>query len=403
MTGGQHRAGGPVLLSDLFEQALEQLQPQQPQQPPFARTTAPNASTDSFLFSGNRHDSVPRALLLDRRLTPLERNAWQVFRLMLEDDGVTAMPTYDQLSPWLASMPCAGHASHETVARALTLLRLTRWISLVRRRRDPHTGRILGNLYVLHDEPLTPFEAIQLDADYLELIGQALSHASKSIQRVGATTLQELAQDPMLRGQMLPSRLEILTQRLAAQGWTSASSYTQAEIGHDSEDGAEDLLRNQVDRTSESEAGRKSPQNTSLRNPKTRRTVLKEENIKEVRTVPRGALGMLRLPERFLRLKAEQQSGALTAIQSVDTELHQALLDEWDARCNGSTIRNPAGYLFGIIQKAMRGEFRVWASQKAPAVPARNEPPPDPTPRIPVDPEVAKAHVARLRALLRSP
>jgi hypothetical protein len=33
----------------------------------------------------------------------------------------------------------------------------------VRRRRDPKTGRILGNLYVLHDEPLTPFEAMQLD------------------------------------------------------------------------------------------------------------------------------------------------------------------------------------------------------------------------------------------------
>ena len=53
------------------------------------------------------------------------------------------------------------------MARALTVLRLTRWISLVRRRRDPRSGRIQGNLYVLHDEPLTPYEAIQLDADYL--------------------------------------------------------------------------------------------------------------------------------------------------------------------------------------------------------------------------------------------
>ncbi len=63
---------------------------------------------------------------------------------MLEEDCITAMPTYDQLAPWLASMPCAGRASHETVVRALTLLRLTRWLSLVRRQRDPRTGRILG-------------------------------------------------------------------------------------------------------------------------------------------------------------------------------------------------------------------------------------------------------------------
>jgi hypothetical protein len=61
------------------------------------------------------------------------------------------------------------------VARALTLLRLTRWLSLVRRRRDPKTGRIQGNLYVLHDEPLTPFEAMQLDPDYLGLVSQALT------------------------------------------------------------------------------------------------------------------------------------------------------------------------------------------------------------------------------------
>ncbi|MFX7732064.1 hypothetical protein ABTK10_21265, partial [Acinetobacter baumannii] len=61
----------------------------------------PATSGDAFLFSGNRHETVPRRLFLDRRLTPLERNAWQVFRLMLNDDGVTAFPTYEQLRPWL--------------------------------------------------------------------------------------------------------------------------------------------------------------------------------------------------------------------------------------------------------------------------------------------------------------
>src|SRR3546814_10249294 len=54
---------------------------------------------------------------------------------MLNDDGVTAFPTYEQLRPWLASMPCAGQASHETVARALTLLRLTR-------RSEEHTSEL---------------------------------------------------------------------------------------------------------------------------------------------------------------------------------------------------------------------------------------------------------------------
>ena len=72
---------GPVALADLFAGALKELAP---------RSSAPaTAPSDGFLFSGNRHESVPRRLFLDRRLTPLERNAWQVFRLMLNQDGVT--------------------------------------------------------------------------------------------------------------------------------------------------------------------------------------------------------------------------------------------------------------------------------------------------------------------------
>lgn len=202
--GSQRR--GPVPLSDLFDGALKTLAAQQ-------QTAPAPTPTDGFLYSGNRHESVPRSLFLDRRLTPLERNAWQVFRLLLNDDGLTAFPTYEQLRPWLASMPCGPQASHETVARALTLLRLTRWLSLVRRRRDASTGRIQGNLYVLHDEPLTPFEAMQLDPDYLGLVSQALGHSAKAVQAVGVQTLKDIAEDPMLSGRELPTRLQVLTLR----------------------------------------------------------------------------------------------------------------------------------------------------------------------------------------------
>ena len=90
-TGSAPRRDGPVALSALFDEALRHLEPKEP-----AQGTAP--SQDCFLYSGNRHER-PRALFLDRRLTPLERNAWQVFRLQLNDDGVTAFPTYDQLRP----------------------------------------------------------------------------------------------------------------------------------------------------------------------------------------------------------------------------------------------------------------------------------------------------------------
>ena len=402
---------GPVALADLFDAALKDLAPKpSPSAPAPVPTPTPATSGDAFLFSGNRHETVPRRLFLDRRLTPLERNAWQVFRLQLQSDGVTAFPTYDQLRPYLASMPCAAQASHETVARALTLLRLTRWLSLVRRRRDPKTGRILGNLYVLHDEPLTPFEAMQLDPDYLGLVSQALTHAAKAVQIVGMNTLREIAEDPMLNGRTLPTRLQVLAQRMARNKWADAS-YPQAPVDHESEEGQDGLLRNLDGPSSESEAGLKPAPDGSLRNPKEDRTV-RMDRINQVRTVPRAkALQHLRLPERLLRLKDEQQSGAMVALQQVDESLRQAVLDEWDARCRNSAVRNPAGYLFGIVQKAIRGEFKAWAGEAGsastppapsspprPAAPAPSAPPP-PAPNGPGR-EAARAYLAKLRSTL---
>jgi hypothetical protein len=387
--GDASRRQGPVALADLFDGALKALAP---------TPDAPAPAADGFLYSGNRHESVPRRLFLDRRLTPLERNAWQVFRLLLNEDGVTAFPTYEQLRPWLASMPCSAQASHETVARALTLLRLTRWLSLVRRRRDPRSGRILGNLYVLHDEPLTPFEAMQLDPDYLELVSQSLSHSAKAVQIVGLNTLQEIAADPLLNGRTLPSRLQVLAQRLARQGDGLAESYPQENATHESEEGSDPLLRNAERPSSESEAGAKPASDGSLRNPKQDRTVRKE-SINEVRTTTRArAPDGVQWPKRFTGLKAEQQSGAMVALQQVEPTLRQAVIDEWDARCQGSSIRNPAGYLFGIIQRAIHGEFNAWAAQAKPAAPAAQPPPPKPNI---VPPEVARQHIDRLRDLLR--
>jgi hypothetical protein len=194
---------------------------------------------------------------------------------------------------------------------------------------------------VLHDEPLTPFESIQLDPRYLELVSQSLTHASKAIQRVGQHTLKEISEDPLLTGRVLPSRLELVMQRLAAD--PDGDGLIPSSDSEDGENTGDSLLRN----------------------PKTDSTVRTDPINKEIRTVPHAREApSLRLPARLRGLRAEQQSGALAALAQVETELQQAVLDEWAARCEAATVRNPAGYLFGIIQKALRGEFRAWTSQR---------------------------------------
>ncbi|CAJ8188202.1 Uncharacterised protein [Burkholderia pseudomallei] len=362
-------------------------------------------SGDAVLFSGNRHETVPRALFLDRRLTPLERNAWQVIRLQLQRDGITAFPTYEELAPYLASMPCTNKASSETIARALTILRLTRWLSLVQRRRDKPTGRHQGNLYVLHDEPLSPFEAIQLDVEYLDLISRALSHASKAIQSIGYHVLEELATDPLLTGCVLPTRLQIIMQRLTQQGLhdetdgtiDDAPPQTRTYPQHKSEDGDACRLRMRDEQSSDSEYGRKPASEAHLRNPNADRTVRIKPSSDVPTPVPR-AHNALRLPARFATLRAEQQNGALAALQQVDPSLRQAVLDEWEARLESHAVRKPAGYLFGIIGKALRGEFQVWCAPPS----ASPTPSTITTPPVrPADATVVQQHLTHLRALLR--
>ncbi|WP_230847927.1 STY4528 family pathogenicity island replication protein, partial [Pseudomonas amygdali] len=82
-------------------------------------------------------------------------------------------------------------ASKETVAKALTVLRLTRWLSLGQRVRDSVSGRVQGNVYILHDEPVGCAEAMEIDHNYMQLVGQALEHANKAVRLVADHAFKE--------------------------------------------------------------------------------------------------------------------------------------------------------------------------------------------------------------------
>src|SRR3546814_5804129 len=69
-------------------------------------------------------------------------------------------------------------------------------------------------------------------------------------------TLREIAEDPLLSGRTLPTRLQVLAQRMARHGWTTPG-YPQEGADHESEEGQEALLRNAARPSSESEAGPK--------------------------------------------------------------------------------------------------------------------------------------------------
>lgn len=299
-----------------------------------------NTRHDGFIYSGNQHESVPRALFFDKRLTPLERNAWQIIRLCFDNRSGITSPTYDYLQQFLTSMPCAGKASTETVARALTILRLTRWLSVIKRRAKDGTKQ--SNLYILHDSPLTPFEAMRLDDDYLTLVSESINHASKAIQLVSVTILDDIINDPYLSKKELPTRLELLLNRTMTQ-----IEGKKLSTAHKSEGSMIDLLRNQDFQLSESEVSLKALKNKPVRNPK---SVISSSNKNKI-------LLLENIPERFFSLSEAQQAGISKILQQLTSDEQHQVLNAWDVRCNTQKINNPAAYLYGITQKAVRGEL----------------------------------------------
>lgn len=306
---------------------------------------------DKYIFDGNCYESVPRALFFDNRLTPIERNAWQVLKIFLEADGMTSLTTYEQLQPYLTTSPLTGNASTETVARALTMLRLTGWLSLISKRRHDK-GTVQGNVYVLHDEPLSIYERLQMDADYLNLLSNATIHSSKTIQKVAQYTLNELINDPHVADKKLPSRLEMLTERLKQLDITAKKLSTTT----DTEGSKSDLLRNDGVLNTESKVNLKRSDSNRLRHRK------HISSSKDKKILLQEIQNHLKLPSGFLQLSLQQQENSLLALSVVDATQQQQVLDEWQQCCEQRTIRNPVAYLHGIIQKALQGELNLLRS-----------------------------------------
>ncbi|EMJ2325109.1 helix-turn-helix domain-containing protein, partial [Salmonella enterica] len=165
---------------------------------------------NGLLFTGNIHDAYPRALILDMRLSPLDRMCWIMIRqYALQNDGAI-FPSYDELQKLLSS-PGSGLASRDTVSRALTMLRLTGWLSLCKRVRDTG-GRVRGNIYAQHDEPLSAKDAEVFDPGWLDMLGKACGHKYREVSETAWRVLEGILDDPMMRHRH--SRLTEIAERL---------------------------------------------------------------------------------------------------------------------------------------------------------------------------------------------
>ncbi|MGE8049780.1 STY4528 family pathogenicity island replication protein [Pseudomonas monteilii] len=306
------------------------------------------------------NNPLPHALLLDRRLTPLERNTWQVLRWLITERQVKT-PRYEDLQPYLATSPCGKQASRETIARALNVLRTTRWLSLVNRSRDAQ-GCLRGCVYVLHGDPLKPAEQLELDGGYAGLLQQNLTHATKGVRDVTQHVIAEIQADPQV-AQVDKDRLGSLPP--AQQG--ALPLMNEGADAENSEPGLRHPVRNSPPSATDPEPCSNVPVSAVVRNADAGRTVQKEQSKKST-VLAQVEFGRARWPED-LPLSSNERRMATQAMRQLEPEQQQAVINEAAVRCARGEIRKPVAYLMGLIKRACQGEFTLWAARAETSAP----------------------------------
>lgn len=311
------------------------------------------------------NNPLPQALLLDRRLTPLERNTWQVLRWLITERQVKT-PRYQDLQPYLSTSPCGTQASRETIARALNVLRTTRWLSLVERSRDAQ-GCLRGCVYVLHGDPLTPAEQLELDAGYAALLQQNLTHATKGVREVTQHVFAEIQADPQVA--------QVNKEKLASPMPSAQQQVLQlsSEAANNSEPSEHHTVRNSGTSPTDSKLCGKSPDSAVIRNADAGCTVQKVKSKKNT-VLAQVEFGRARWPED-LPLNPTERRMASQAMRQLEPEQQQAVINEAAVRCARGEIRKPIAYLMGLIKRACQGEFTLWAA-RAETAPAASVPSP---------------------------
>ncbi|RKR53691.1 helix-turn-helix protein [Yokenella regensburgei] len=325
-----------------------------------------------LLFLGNVHDAVPRRLFLDSRLSPLDKMAWVMIRLYAQQNDGAVFPTYDELQCQLA-LPHSDKASRETVSRTLLMLRLTGWLSLCKRVRDK-SGRIRGNIYAQHDEPLGLFDAEYFDPGWLDAVADACRHTNKTIRLTALAVLQDIKSDTRMRHRH--SRVALIEARLSSpqNPQEMLSSRQKSNPGSETEpsqklQGSESelsALKGDILPGSDSELSRKSRDGDLVR--KSNRYV--RSFTQSVKDTYVGSEGRLSWPTAVIeRLNTPDRDMLEQQLNALPGELGQRILDDLAGRMKATEVRNVTAYLLANLKRAREGLFNFGevASGSSPA------------------------------------
>ncbi|EAB4353745.1 helix-turn-helix domain-containing protein [Salmonella enterica] len=322
-----------------------------------------------LLFMGNVHDAFPRQLFLDTRLSPLDKTAWVMIRLYAQQNEGAVFPTYDELQVQLASAH-SEKASRDTVSRVLLMLRLTGWLSLCKRVRDDH-GRVRGNIYAQHDEPLGYRDAETFDPGWLTLVEESCLSRNKAVRMTALAVVNDILHDPGMRHRH--SRLAIIESRLSAPATPEQMARQRQAVQPSPKSGlSKKRIKNSPNSLSPENGlsslkpdNSQSPENGLSKKSRSYAGVRNSDcnvrsfthSVNKKTYVPCGEQF---LPDDFLNaLNSEDRQMLSTQMASLPETMAKALADMLREQQALGRLNNPVGWMFSMLRRARSGELKI--------------------------------------------
>ena len=349
---------------------------------------------NGLIFLGNWQDAFPRLLVTDPILEPVDKIVWQIIRIHVNSPGaVTAFPSYESISIH------ANIKSNHTISRALAILRTTRWLSLCARVRS-QSGRFLGSIYVLHDEPVTLGDAMYLDNEYMGFLQESLQHNHPRVRKIAESvlaTIQEQIDDgrdalgerihtrsyerrinsntagthPAEAGLVLAARTDFFaisdTKIKTLDDAEESHNSTHVQNLHSAQTENKDHVQNShMDNQAQNSQVQKIHSESGKQ---ILHTVLhsSSNNINTITTCSSTPSENIS-PDSNLYfpdgISANERDLALMYLKPIPLDQRQDVLDEWNGRLQSATNRNapidnPIGYLATLCRRAKSGEFQL--------------------------------------------
>lgn len=334
-----------------------------------------------LLFFGNQHETVPTRLLFDPYLTSRAKLAWQLIKYKAREFQSSMFPSYEVLAKLLSDKPYdEALLSRKLVSQTLLLLRLTRWLTLCETVRNEQ-GQVVGNFYILHDEPMPIIDTIQLNHDYIALLEKSIHHKDSFVRGVANHIVENLLSDNTQWHYI--SHIDWMRARLQDYQQRPKMNDVEQESAVDIQENLLSSNRELTEKTGElSKNDQSSKKELSQIKLSSKRELSTKNDDKSLISglVPKGNSGFSQYSTSTsiyintyctgnanemdwsanVHFSPLEKKAVAQAMRGLDLGICKAILFELEQRVVKGEVKKPQSYVMSLIQRAHHGEFKPY-------------------------------------------